>query len=32
VKILNREYMHKQQELKIAEAEAAWRNSWFENP
>jgi hypothetical protein len=31
VKILNREYMHKQQELKIAEAEAAWRNSWFEN-
>ena len=32
VKILNREYTHKQQELKIAEAEAAWRNSWFENP
>jgi hypothetical protein len=32
VKILNREYMHKQQELKIAEAEAAWRNSWFESP
>jgi hypothetical protein len=32
VKILNREYLHKQQELKIAEAEAAWRNSWFENP
>ena len=31
VKILNREYMHKQQELKIAEAEAAWRNSWFES-
>ena len=32
VKILNREYTHKQQELKVAEAEAAWRNSWFENP
>ncbi len=32
VKILNREYTHKQQELKIAEAEAAWRNSWFESP
>jgi hypothetical protein len=31
VKILNREYTHKQQELKVAEAEAAWRNSWFEN-
>lgn len=32
VKILNREYTHKQKELKIAEAEAAWRNSWFESP
>jgi hypothetical protein len=32
VKILNREYTHKQQELRIAEAEAAWRNSWFESP
>jgi hypothetical protein len=28
---LRREYSHKQQELKIAEAESAWRNSWFEN-
>ena len=31
IKILDREYLHKQQELKIAEAESAWRNSWFEN-
>ena len=31
-KILNREYLHKQQELKVAEAESAWRNSWFESP
>lgn len=29
-KILRREYFQKQQELKVAEAEAAWRNSWFE--
>jgi hypothetical protein len=28
---LKREYFKKQQELKIAEAESAWRNSWFEN-
>ncbi len=32
VKMLKREYLQKQQELKIAEAEAAWRNSWFESP
>jgi hypothetical protein len=31
VSMLKREYTHKQQELKIAEAESAWRNSWFEN-
>ncbi len=31
IKILRREYIQKQQELKIAEAESAWRNSWFEN-
>jgi hypothetical protein len=31
VSMLKREYAHKQQELKIAEAESAWRNSWFEN-
>ncbi len=31
VKVLRREYSQKQQELKIAEAEAAWRNSWFEH-
>jgi hypothetical protein len=31
VRMLKREYSHKQQELKIAEAESAWRNSWFEN-
>jgi hypothetical protein len=30
-KMLRREYLQKQQELKIAEAESAWRNSWFEN-
>jgi hypothetical protein len=29
--MLKREYLKKQQELKIAEAESAWRNSWFEN-
>jgi hypothetical protein len=29
-KILRREYHQKQQELKIAEAESAWKNSWFE--
>jgi hypothetical protein len=27
---LSREYIQRQQELKIAEAAAAWRNSWFE--
>jgi hypothetical protein len=32
VKMLRREYAQKQQELKIAEAESAWRNSWFESP
>jgi hypothetical protein len=32
VKMLRREYLNKQQELKIAEAESAWRNSWFESP
>jgi hypothetical protein len=32
VKMLNREYLQKQKELKIAEAESAWRNSWFESP
>jgi hypothetical protein len=31
-KALKREYLQKQQELKIAEAESAWRNSWFESP
>jgi hypothetical protein len=31
VNSLRREYHQKQQELKIAEAESAWRNSWFEN-
>ncbi|WP_310419247.1 hypothetical protein [Chamaesiphon sp. OTE_8_metabat_110] len=31
VKMLRREYLQKQQELKIAEAESAWRNSWFES-
>ncbi len=30
-KSLRREYLHKQQERKIAEAESAWRNSWFED-
>jgi hypothetical protein len=29
--ILRREYRQKQQELKIAEAESAWRNSWFQD-
>ncbi|WP_373542523.1 hypothetical protein [Chamaesiphon sp.] len=29
---LRREYIQKQQELKVAEAESAWRNSWFECP
>jgi len=32
INILRREYLQKQQELKIAEAESAWRNSWFESP
>ena len=31
INVLRREYLHKQQELKIAEAESAWRNSWFED-
>jgi hypothetical protein len=31
IKFLRREYLHKQQELQIAEAESAWRNSWFED-
>jgi hypothetical protein len=31
VGVLRREYLQKQQELKIAEAESAWRNSWFED-
>jgi hypothetical protein len=30
ISVLQREYLQKQQELKIAEAESAWRNSWFE--
>jgi hypothetical protein len=30
--VLRREYLQKQQELKIAEAESAWKNSWFESP
>ncbi len=30
-KTLRREYLQRQQELKIAEAESAWRNSWFED-
>ncbi len=30
-KTLRREYLQKLQELKIAEAESAWRNSWFED-
>jgi hypothetical protein len=32
INLLRREYLNKQQELKIAEAESAWRNSWFESP
>ena len=32
ISVLRREYLQKQQELKIAEAESAWRNSWFECP
>jgi hypothetical protein len=32
VNVLRREYLHNQQELKIAEAESAWKNSWFESP
>jgi hypothetical protein len=31
VKTLRRDYLQKQQELIIAEAEAAWRHSWFED-
>jgi hypothetical protein len=30
-KTLRREYLQKLQELKVAEAESAWRNSWFED-
>jgi hypothetical protein len=30
-KLLRREYTQKQQELKIAQAESAWKNSWFED-
>jgi hypothetical protein len=30
IKGLSREYIQRQQDLKIAEAAAAWRNSWFE--
>jgi hypothetical protein len=29
VKTLRRDHLQKQQELKIAQAEAAWKNSWF---
>jgi hypothetical protein len=32
ISILRREYIHKQQELTIAEAESAWRSSWVESP
>jgi hypothetical protein len=32
ISVMRREYIQKQQELKIAEAESAWRNSWFESP
>jgi hypothetical protein len=28
---LRRDYLQKQQELKVAEAESAWRSSWFES-
>jgi hypothetical protein len=28
---IGREYQKRQKELKIAEAEAAWRASWFED-
>lgn len=31
IRTLRREYQHKQKDLKIAEAESAWRNSWFED-
>ncbi len=30
ITLLRREYLQKQQDLKVAEAAAAWRNSWFE--
>jgi len=30
LKLLGREYYKKQQERAVAEAEAAWRASWFE--
>jgi hypothetical protein len=31
IKILRREYLHKQRELIIAEAESSWQNSWFDD-
>jgi hypothetical protein len=31
IKNLRREYLHKQRELTIAEAESSWRSSWFED-
>jgi hypothetical protein len=31
IKTLRREYIHKQRELTIAEAESSWRSSWFED-
>jgi hypothetical protein len=31
IKTLRREYLHKQRELTIAEAESSWRSSWFED-
>lgn len=31
INFLRREYIQRQQDLKIAEAAAAWRNSWFED-
>jgi hypothetical protein len=31
IKILRREYLHKQRKLTIAKAESSWRSSWFED-
>ncbi len=31
INTLRREYLHKQRELTIAEAESSWRSSWFED-